>query len=152
MSSVMEAFPTPPCARTLGWKLIAHDEERGWVRIEFEAKPEFVNPAGYVQGGFLAAMLDDTMGPAALIKSQGTLFTASIDMNVSFFAPARPGKLYAEGEVVQLGRSIGYLEAKLFDAQGTLIARATSSARLVPTSALAPEAQPARGNSSTIPT
>lgn len=136
MSSIMDTFPTPPCARTLGWKLLAHDAERGFVRIEFEAKPEFVNPAGFVQGGFLAAMLDDTMGPAALIKSQGRLFTASIDMNVSFIAPARPGKLYGEGEVVQLGKSIGFVEAKLFDGEGTLIARATSSARLVPTDAL----------------
>jgi uncharacterized protein (TIGR00369 family) len=137
----MDAFPTPPCARTLGWRLVAHDIERGWVRIEFEAKPEFANPAGYVQGGFLAAMLDDTMGPAALVKSQGKLFTASIDMNVSFLAPARPGKLYGEGEVLQLGKSIGYLEAKLFDATGTLVARATSSARLVPIEALAADAQ-----------
>jgi uncharacterized protein (TIGR00369 family) len=136
MSSIMDTFPTPACARTLGWKLLAQDAERGWVRIEFEAKPEFVNPAGFVQGGFLAAMLDDTMGPAALIKSQGKLFTASIDMNVSFFAPARPGKLYGEGQVVQLGKSIGFVEAKLFDGEGTLIARATSSARLVPTDTL----------------
>jgi uncharacterized protein (TIGR00369 family) len=135
--SPLEAFPTPPCARTLGWTLVAQDAERGWVRIEFEARPEFVNPAGFIQGGFLAAMLDDTMGPAALVKSQGKWFTASIDMNVSFLAPARPGKLFAEGRVVQLGKSIGYLEAELFDADGKLIARATSSARLVPSDALA---------------
>jgi uncharacterized protein (TIGR00369 family) len=77
------------------------------------------------------------MGPAALVKSQGKWFTASIDMNVSFLAPARPGKLFAEGRVVQLGKSIGYLEAELFDADGKLIARATSSARLVPSDALA---------------
>jgi uncharacterized protein (TIGR00369 family) len=135
--SPLESFPTPPCAQTLGWKLVAQDAERGWVRIEFEARAEFVNPAGFVQGGFLAAMLDDTMGPAALVKSRGKWFTASIDMNVSFLAPARPGKLFGEGRVVQLGRSIGYLEAELFDAEGTLIARATSSARLVSTDALA---------------
>jgi uncharacterized protein (TIGR00369 family) len=135
--SPLEALPTPPCGRTLGWKLVAQDGERGWVRIEFEARPEFVNPAGFIQGGFLAAMLDDTMGPAALVKSQGKWFTASIDMNVSFLAPARPGKLFAEGRVVQLGKSIGYLEAELFDAEGKLIARATSSARLVSMDALA---------------
>ncbi len=134
--SPFDAFPTPPCGRTLGWKLVAQDAERGWVRIEFEARPEFANPAGYIQGGFLAAMLDDSMGPAALVKSNGKLFTASIDMNVSFLAPARPGKLFAEGRVVQLGKSIGYLEAELFDADGKLLARATSSARLVPTEAL----------------
>lgn len=134
--SALEAFPVPPCGRTLGWKLVAQDTERGWVRIEFEARPEFVNPAGFIQGGFLAAMLDDTMGPAAVVKSEGRWFTASIDMNVSFLAPARPGKLFGEGRVVQLGKSIGYLEAELFDSDGKLLARATSSARLVPSEAL----------------
>jgi acyl-coenzyme A thioesterase PaaI-like protein len=34
--------------------------------------------------------------------------------------------------VVHLGKSIGFLEAELRDETGLLIARATSSARLVP--------------------
>jgi uncharacterized protein (TIGR00369 family) len=131
IESVFDRFPTPPCAQLLGWRLVAQDIERGWVRIEFDAKPEFLNPAGFIQGGILAAMLDDTMGPAALVKSQGKTFTSTIDMNVSYMSAARPGKLYGEGQVIQLGKTIGYLEAKLLDANGALIARATSSARLV---------------------
>jgi hypothetical protein len=36
--------------------------------------------------------------------------------------------------VVQAGKSIAFLEGKLMDLSGTLIARATASARLVPSS------------------
>jgi uncharacterized protein (TIGR00369 family) len=136
IESVFDKFPTPPCARLLGWRLVDQDVERGWVRIEFDARADFLNPAGFIQGGILAAMLDDTMGPAALVKSEGKIFTSTIDMNVSFMAAARPGKLYGEGQVIQLGKTIGYLEAKLTDANGALIARATSSARLVSAEAL----------------
>src|SRR3954452_8131792 len=57
-------LPPPPCAKTLGIEFAAIDSERGTVEVKFEARPEFLNPAGNVQGGFLAAMLDDTMGPA----------------------------------------------------------------------------------------
>ena len=57
-------LPAPPCAKTLGIEFVQIDGERGSVEVKFEAKPEFLNPAGNVQGGFLAAMLDDTMGPA----------------------------------------------------------------------------------------
>jgi acyl-coenzyme A thioesterase PaaI-like protein len=46
-------------------------------------------------------------------------------------APAKPGLLYGEGQVIQLGKNIGYLDANLMDASGALIACATSSARLV---------------------
>jgi len=124
-------IPESPSSKVLGWQLLEHDPERGWVRIAFEARPEFCNPAGYVQGGFLTAMLDDCMGPAAWFMNRGERFTTTIDMNVSFFAPARPGPLFGEGQVVKLGGSIAFLEARLTDTEGQLLARATSSARLV---------------------
>ena len=73
------------------------------------------------------------MGPAVFVHTEGALYTATIDFYVSFLAPAKPGPLIGEGRVVQLGKSIGFIEATLSDAAGTLIARATSSARLVPT-------------------
>ena len=133
---VFDRFPKPPCAELLGWTLLDMDEDAGTVRIGFTARPEFLNPAGFVQGGFLAAMLDDVMGPAALVMSDGWSFTSTIDMNVSFLAPAKAGPLIGEGSVIQLGRTIGYLQGELRDEAGTLIARATSTARLVDTGAL----------------
>jgi len=131
-ATALDGLPTPPCAELLGWHVLDARPTEGWIRIGFVAKPEFTNPAGFVQGGFLAAMLDDTMGPAAFVMSEGALYTVSVDFHVSFLAPAKPGPLIGEGRVVQLGKSIGFLEATLSDQAGTRIARATSSARLVP--------------------
>src|SRR5262245_18822061 len=74
---------------------------RGWIKIEFVGRPELLNPASRVQGGFLAAMLDDTMGPAVFVKSEGALYASSIDMNVSFLAAAKPGPLVCEGAGLQ---------------------------------------------------
>jgi uncharacterized protein (TIGR00369 family) len=130
--AIFARFPKPPCAATLGWELLDADPEAGTVRIGFEARPEFCNPAGFVQGGFLAAMLDDAMGPAVLVKSGGALFTPTIDLHVSFLAPARPGRLVAEGGIAQLGKSIAFLEAILFGPGGDPLARAAASARVVP--------------------
>ena len=44
--------PMPPVARLLGWTLLSIDPECGEIRVRFEAKPDFLNPAGTVQGGF----------------------------------------------------------------------------------------------------
>ena len=77
-------------------------------------------------------MLDDTMGPAVLLKSGGALYPSSIDMNVSFLAAAKAGPLVCEGEVVRLGKTVGFVEGRLMDSDGRLIARATSSVMLVP--------------------
>jgi len=121
IATVLDRFPTPPCARLLGLDIIDADHASGWVRVRFAAKPEFCNASGTIQGGFLAAMLDDTMGPAVMIMTQAEHYPTTIDLNVSFLAPARPGPLYGEGRVIQLGQSIGFVEAGLIDANGLRI-------------------------------
>ncbi len=120
------------CSRLFGWHLLGHDEARGWIRVGFEGTSEFLNPAGRIQGGILAAMLDDTMGPAVLVKSAGALYPSSIDMNLSFLGAARPGPLACEGEVLRLGKTVGFVEGRLMDADGRILVRATSSVLLVP--------------------
>jgi acyl-coenzyme A thioesterase PaaI-like protein len=56
--------PLPAAAVTLGRELVAVNPEEGTIEVAFTATDAFLNPAGVVQGGFLAAMLDDTLGPA----------------------------------------------------------------------------------------
>jgi hypothetical protein len=50
----------PPVAQLLGWTLLSIDPGRGEIRVRFEAKPDFLNPAGTVQGGILSAMNFET--------------------------------------------------------------------------------------------
>jgi len=126
-----DAIPAPPCSQLLGWRLLDHDAEKGWIRIGFDGKPDFLNPAGLIQGGIQGAMLDDTMGPAVWVKTGGALYTATIEMTLSFLAPARPGPLFGEGTVLQLGSTIAFLEGRLLDAEGKLLTRATACARLL---------------------
>jgi uncharacterized protein (TIGR00369 family) len=134
--SIFDQFPKPPCAQSLGWELLEADESSGSVRVVFEGKTAFCNPGGNIQGGFVAAMLDDTLGPTVLVKTGGTHYCATIDLNVSFLAPARPGRLFGIGRIVQFGKTIAFLEGELCDAEGKVLARATSSARVVPTARL----------------
>lgn len=128
--TVLDRFPTPPCATLLGLDIIDANPEEGLVRIAFTARPEFCNAAGNVQGGFLTAMLDDCIGPAILIASDAKVFPSTIDLNVQFLAPAKPGPLIGTGRIVQLGRTIGFAEAELQDGAGTTLARARASVRL----------------------
>ena len=58
----------------------------------------------------------------------GKVMPSSVDLNVSFIRPVKPGRVIAKGRVVNRGRSIVFLEAELFDSDGRLLARSTSSA------------------------
>ena len=131
VKTALNNFPRPPCAELLGWRLLDARPEEGWIRLAFEGKPEFCNPAGFIQGGMLSAMLDDTMGPAVLVMSEGRLYTTTISMTVNFLSPAKPGPIIAEARVTQLGKTVAFVEAKLMTEDGTVLATATASERLL---------------------
>jgi len=131
IATALDNFTVPPSSRLLGWHLIDARPVDGWIRIGFEGKAAFCNPAGFVQGGILSAMLDDTMGPAVFVMTDGRLYTATISLTVNFLAPARPGPIIGEAEVVQLGKTVAFVAGKLMTEDGTLLATATANARLI---------------------
>lgn len=131
-ATVLDRFPTPPCAAHLGFEVLEADGDRGTVKVSFMARAEFCNPSGYVQGGFLTAMLDDCMGPAVIIATGGTVFPTTIDLHVQFLAPARRGALTGRAHVVKLGNTIGFVEGELTDGSGNPVARANASVRITP--------------------
>jgi uncharacterized protein (TIGR00369 family) len=106
--------------------------EPGRVSFEFQATEQLLNPMGTVQGGFVTAMLDEAMGPAAISALGPGYGVPTLELKVSFIRPARPGRLVAEGRVVHLGRSVAFLESSLVDDDGELIATATATARIIP--------------------
>jgi uncharacterized protein (TIGR00369 family) len=133
IATALDHLTAPPSSKLLGWHLLDARPSEGWIRIGFEGKQEFCNPAGFIQGGILSAMLDDTMGPAVFVMTDGKLYTATITMTVNFLAPARPGPIVGEATVTQLGKTIAFVEGRLMAEGGTLLATATASARLVDT-------------------
>lgn len=127
----------PPAAALLGWRLLACDREQGWVQVAFEGRREFANPTGSIQGGYLAAMLDEAMGSALIVATDGAFLATTISMSTDFIRPASLGSIQAEGRVVSLGKSIAFLDGNLRGADGKLVARATASCKLVAMGSLA---------------
>lgn len=79
-----------------------------------------VNPeGGYIHGGILAALVDLT-ADWALVATTGR-GVPTIDVRVDYHRAAR-GNLRAEGRVVKTGRQFSVAEAKVFDAEGQLVA------------------------------
>jgi uncharacterized protein (TIGR00369 family) len=126
-------IPPPPAAETLGWRIEAVDPVAGTVQVAFEAGPAFRNSMGTIQGGFLAAMLDDTLGPALLATLEPGQFAPTLELKVNFLRPASPGRLIGTGRVVYRGGTIAFLAGELRDAEGDPIATATATARIMRT-------------------
>lgn len=128
---VMEGRAAPPPAATLlGWQLVAIDPEAGTIEVAFTASEQFLNPAGAIQGGFLAAMLDDTLGPALVATLGPGLFAPTTDLHVQFLRPARPGRLTGRGRIVRRGREVAFLAGELVDDSGQVVAAAVATAQI----------------------
>jgi uncharacterized protein (TIGR00369 family) len=122
----------PRAAATLGLEFIDADVENGTIELAFAATEAFTNPTGNVLGAFLAAMLYDTVGPALLATLAPDQFQSTLDLNVRFLQPVRPGRIIGKGKVVQRVGDVAYLDASLIDPAGATIATATAIARVIP--------------------
>jgi uncharacterized protein (TIGR00369 family) len=122
--------PMPASAATLGWELVAVSPEDGTIEVAFTAGAAFVNPAGVIQGGFLAAMLDETLGPALVAGLDPGDFAPTTDLHIQFLRPARPGRLLGRGRVVRRGRDVGFLAGELLDEDGAVVAVATATVQI----------------------
>jgi uncharacterized protein (TIGR00369 family) len=113
-------------AATLGLEFIDADVDAGTIELAFAATEDFTNPTGNVLGAFQAAMLYDTVGPALLATLEPDQFQSTLQLNVSFLRPVRPGRIIGKGRVVHRDGDLVFLEAALIDAQEQVIATATA--------------------------
>lgn len=121
--------PVPPAAATLGVEFLDADPAAGWIEVAFTATQAFTNPMGEVLGGFLAAMMFDTVGPALLATLGSDEFQSTLEMKTNFLRPTRPGRLVGRGRVVHRDAELAFLDATLADAAGT-VATGTATARV----------------------
>lgn len=122
----------PPSARHLGMEVLDFSIEGGWADSAFTPRPEFSNPAGMVQGGFIAAMLDDAMGVAVAITQRFTVMVPTLQLSVAFLRPTPVTRILGRGEVLRLGSSTAQLQGSLRLPDGTLLATAMASASVRP--------------------
>lgn len=125
-----------PSSITLGFRPLDVDPDQRTARGEFIARPEFCNPLGVVQGGFLTAMVDEIMAVAAVASEDFQRFVPTLDMNVSFLEAARPGTITGYGRVRRMGRTVAFLEGELRNADDQILVSATATARVVTKKAL----------------
>ena len=114
-------------SRFLGLEISYPDDDT--CVVEFEVHDYMFNPQGSLHGGVIAAVLDISMGHL-LTRAVGRGMT--LQMETKFLRPARAGRIRATGRFLKKGKSINYLETRLTDAEGSLLAVANSTWQLLP--------------------
>lgn len=116
----------------------------GRAVIEYEVGPQMCHSGGVAQGGFVCGWIDAAMAHASM-SLQPDLTPMSLELKVSYFAPARPGRVIAEGWIERRGKATCFAEGRLLDAAGNVLAKGSSTIRLIPREAVEAAAKKALG-------
>lgn len=101
--------------------------EEGIAVIGYKIREEMTNPLGTIQGGVMAALIDDTMGLAFYSLFQQNMFTTT-NLNVNYLFGAKKGEeVKVEAKVVRIGKKIANVECKVYNDKKDIICTATSN-------------------------
>ena len=140
MSSGDEEARTPQDAavllETLGsGRLISADGDAGRAVLEFTCVDAMCHSGGVAQGGFVTGWVDAAMAHACVARYTTSFWVATLDIRMSFFRPTSPGLVVATGWIERAGKQIVFTEGELADSDGNVLAKASSTIRLVPNKA-----------------
>ena len=118
---------------TLGMTCLDKSEP-GRTVWQMRADERFANPVGIVQGGFIAAFADSSMGASSLtFARERKVFSANAELKISFLKPAKVGSLLTcTAQVLSGGSRAAFVEAEVVDEDGRLVAKASSTYILWP--------------------
>ncbi len=98
---------------------------RGVYRLDVQA--DLLNPHGVLHGGAVYVMVDSCMGAVTMSSLPPGDTCATIEIKISYLAGVRGGTLTADTHIIKQGRRVVFLESKVTDESGRLVAAATGS-------------------------
>ena len=104
-----------------------HGIEDGRATYKLDVAPELLNPHGVLHGGAVYVMVDYSMGGATMSALPEGEICATIEIKISYLASVRGGTLTCSTGIIKQGRSVVFLESRVTDAAGQIVATATGS-------------------------
>ncbi|AOW93715.1 thioesterase [Rhodococcus sp. WMMA185] len=124
----------PNIGKLLGLSIDSLDEGR--VVMSLEPRALFANQLGTMHGGISATLLDSVMGCAVHSSLPPATSYTTLELKVNYIRPVpiAGGRLTGIGNVVHLGRRSATAEGKITNADGKLVAHATTTCMVFPSS------------------
>ena len=119
-----------PALSLIGGEVIDFNRDKHEITMSFEATPAMCHSRVIVQGGFITAMVDSAMAYACMGCFDGHVAVPTLEIKVSFLKAGNAGTMIAKARALRLGKSVGFLEAELYQ-HDHLIATSSSTVRLI---------------------
>lgn len=131
MQAMVEGkLPVAPMSETIPMKGTL--AEKGKVVFETMADDRHLNVFGGVHGGFAATILDSLTGCVVHTMLEPGVGYATIDLNVKMVRPVpKDTVLIAEGNIINMSKSLGVSDGTLKCKEGKLYAHATATCMIL---------------------
>lgn len=106
----------PGYASSIGTRVVA--AEVGAVELALDKRADLLQFDGFFHGGVIAGLADHAAGGAVTTALPSGRFAVTIDLHVTFMAPADGGVLVARGRAVHVGSTICVASVDLATASG----------------------------------
>jgi uncharacterized protein (TIGR00369 family) len=114
-----------PVAKLIGFEV--GEVEHGHAVGHLDVGPQHANPMGTLHGGILCDLADAAMGMAFASTLDGDRSFTTLELRINFLRPFWTGRLRAEAEVVNRGKTVGLVECSVTDERKRMIAKASST-------------------------
>lgn len=118
-----DPFAHAPISQLIG--LEVQPGEVGTAEVFLNVSERMHNPMGVVHGGVIALLADATMGIAFGRTLEEQHSFATVEMKTSYIRPVKESRLRASANLIQRGLRIGFLDCRIEDSRGRLIATAS---------------------------
>ena len=121
----------PEFLSMLGFTNAFYDENKdAWIN-EYMPSEKLTHSNGtIIQGGFVTGWIDAIMALACMAKCGSDVLVLTLEIKISFLNSARIGEIISTAKVIKNTKSIAFLEGKIENTDGSLIATGTCTAKL----------------------
>ena len=115
----------PPIFNLMKGELIEYDIERGYLKAGFPVLEAYLNSFGIMQGGMIAAAIDNTLGPLSMLVAPPN-FTRELEIKYKRTVTLETGYLIVTGEFHEQRKRQLFFTASVVNHSGIELATAKS--------------------------
>ena len=118
-------FP-PPVFEIMQGEILTFDIEQGMFKNKFPVLNEYLNPYGNMQGGMIAAAIDNTIGPLSMLVAKPN-FTRYMQIKYGKVIAPELNYIYVTAKLIEQKKRQLFFEAVVESSQGERLASAKST-------------------------
>ena len=120
----------PPCLVDMQGEVLEYIEGQS-LRLRFPVLKRYQNPMGHMQGGFIVAALDNTLGPFSYLIAPPSVTTA---LNTQYLRPVPPSEdhIICTAELVERTRNQLHLRGEARNGEGKVLTLCQAVCQILP--------------------